>query len=99
MFACSVYAPDTPKTDGRRQQSLDRGVSDPGLDEPVSKSALANEDGGSRLDLGLRVEDGKSIGFGHSAKIYEGDEDAWTGAVPVDSHRTTRCESRTPTSC
>lgn len=74
------------------------------LDDRVPRSVPANEDddgpsSGSGLGLGLGVEGGKSIGLGHGAKTYGGDEDALTGAVSADSHRTTHCESQTTTSC
>ena len=75
-----VYTLDIPKTDGRRQHS---GVSDPGINYPVSKSQLAK---GSHSDLGLKP--------GHSAGISWNGEGAETRAVSTDPVHTTRCKSQ-----
>ena len=75
-----VYTPDIPKTDSRRQQL---GVSNPGINYPVSKSQLAKE---SHPDLGLKP--------GHSAGISWNGEGAGTRAVSADPFHTTRCKSQ-----
>ena len=84
--------PDTPKTDSRPPQLRARGVSDPGVDEPVSTPKPIE---GHRLhsDPGLKVAEGGSIKPGHSVRISGNDEDAETRTVSADSRPTTRCKS------
>lgn len=93
---CSVYAPESPKMDGRRRRLGGRAAPSPGVDILVSAPVKANEGDRSRLDSGLGsgLKNDRPIGFGQSARD---DGDAKTRAVSADSSHATRGERQITT--
>ena len=88
-----MYTQHTPKADNRRPHSRERGISGPGVDEPVSTSKPA-EDRRLHPNPGFKIMEEGSTGFGPGARFSENDEDVDIRAVSADSRHTTLCESR-----
>ena len=90
------YAPESPKTDGRRRWLRGHGTFSSGVDVRVSAPVEGNEGGCPRLDPGSgsmsKVD--RPTGFGRNAKDDEG---AKTRAVSTGSFRAARGERQITT--
>jgi len=87
-----VYTPDTPKADDRQQPPGDHGVSDPGINHPVSRSQLAREDHRSHpQDPASKMVDDRSTWPCHGAGISGNGVE--TRAVSAGPFHATRCKS------